>query len=199
MKRIIVLAIAIMSLASLSEAKVKFGIRGGLNITNMSFNYDVINANNKSGMYIGPTMKVGLPLGFDIDASLLYNKMEVKTDIYNENNEYIKMSREALSVPLNLRKGFGLGDKASVFIFAGPQFSVNIGDKKITEFDWKWKNADISVNVGAGAMLLNFLELKANYNIPCSNSGSSEDPAGVNESKVTGKTGGWQIGMALYF
>ena len=31
---------------------------------------------SKTGFYLGPTLKLGLPLGFDIDASLLYNQLE---------------------------------------------------------------------------------------------------------------------------
>ncbi|MDY3355838.1 MAG: hypothetical protein SOW79_06630, partial [Prevotella sp.] len=103
------------------------------------------------------------------------------------------IKRKAISIPLNLRKGFGFGDNASIFLFAGPQISWNIGDKSITEYNYKWKSADISVNAGVGVMLLKRIEVKANYTFPCSSAGKSEGGEPYNW-----KLKGWQLGMAIY-
>ena len=202
MKKFFIILSVMLMTAVAAEAKIKFGVRAGANITEMSFSTDVLDAKNRTGFYLGPTVKIGLPLGFDVDASVIYNQWEADTEIYSDNNTKApNLKRKALSLPLNLRKGFGLGDKASVFVFAGPQFSYNIGDKKIKEIDWEWKTTDISINVGVGAMLLNFLEVKANYNIPCGKTGEfkvGEAVDGVYDT-LRGKTGGWQIGAAVYF
>ena len=68
------IACAILMSAVTADAKVKFGIRGGVNITEMSFSSDVFEGKNRNGFYLGPTIKIGLPLGFDIDASAIYNQ-----------------------------------------------------------------------------------------------------------------------------
>ena len=181
-----IIALALLLATVSASAGIKFGIRGGVNVTNVSI--ADISGISKTGFYLGPTLKLGLPLGFDIDASLLYNQLEADPDIYVTQADYPTLhqadyptgdkgpniKRKAISIPLNLRKGFGFGDNASIFLFAGPQISWNIGDKSITEYKYKWKSADISVNAGVGVMLLKRIEVKANYTFPCSSAGKSE-------------------------
>lgn len=198
MKKYIFLLVTIVCISVNSEAKVKFGLRGGANITKMSFDKDVVDSKNTNGFYLGPTVKIGLPLGFDIDGSVVYSQWKVETDVFNANNTPIELKHKAIDIPLNLRKGFGLGDKASVFLFAGPQFSFNIGNKDLHDIDWTWKDSDISINLGVGAMLLNHIEVKANYNIPCGKTGSFNIENAVVKN-ISGKKKGWQIGAAIYF
>ena len=198
MKKYIFLLVTIVCISVNSEAKVKFGLRGGANITKMSFDKDVVDSKNTNGFYLGPTVKIGLPLGFDIDGSVVYSQWKVETDVFNANNTPIELKHKAIDIPLNLRKGFGLGDKASVFLFAGPQFSFNIGNKDLHDSGWTWKDSDISINLGVGAMLLNHIEVKANYNIPCGKTGSFNVENAVVKN-ISGKKKGWQIGAAIYF
>lgn len=198
MKKYIFLLVTIVCISVNSEAKVKFGLRGGANITKMSFDKDVVDSKNTNGFYLGPTVKIGLPLGFDIDGSVVYSQWKVETDVFNANNTPIELKHKAIDIPLNLRKGFGLGDKASVFLFAGPQFSFNIGNKDLHDIGWTWKDSDISINLGVGAMLLNHIEVKANYNIPCGKTGSFNVENAVVKN-ISGKKKGWQIGAAIYF
>lgn len=198
MKKYIFLLVTIVCISVNSEAKVKFGLQGGANITKMSFDKDVVDSKNTNGFYLGPTVKIGLPLGFDIDGSVVYSQWKVETDVFNANNTPIELKHKAIDIPLNLRKGFGLGDKASVFLFAGPQFSFNIGNKDLHDIDWTWKDSDISINLGVGAMLLNHIEVKANYNIPCGKTGSFNVENAVVKN-ISGKKKGWQIGAAIYF
>ena len=198
MKKYIFLLVTIVCISVNSEAKVKFGLRGGANITKMSCDKDVVDSKNTNGFYLGPTVKIGLPLGFDIDGSVVYSQWKVETDVFNANNTPIELKHKAIDIPLNLRKGFGLGDKASVFLFAGPQFSFNIGNKDLHDIDWTWKDSDISINLGVGAMLLNHIEVKANYNIPCGKTGSFNVENAVVKN-ISGKKKGWQIGAAIYF
>ena len=200
-----IIALALLLATVSASAGIKFGIRGGVNVTNVSI--ADVSGISKTGFYLGPTLKLGLPLGFDIDASLLYNQLEADPDIYVTQADYPTLhqadyptgdkgpniKRKAISIPLNLRKGFGFGDNASIFLFAGPQISWNIGDKSITEYNYKWKSADISVNAGVGVMLLKRIEVKANYTFPCSSAGKSE-----GGEPYDWKLKGWQIGMAIY-
>lgn len=54
-----------------AQAQFKFGLKGGLNVTNMSFSKDVVDVSNRAGFFIGPTAKFTVPivgLGFDISA-----------------------------------------------------------------------------------------------------------------------------------
>ena len=85
-------------------------------------------------------------------------------------------------------------------MYAGPQFSFNVGDKKIKEIDWEWKSSELSFNLGAGLMLLNKIEVSANYNIVCGKSGEFDaDLEAVRDIMGRGRSNAWQISAAYYF
>lgn len=199
-----------------AEAQVKFGIKGGLNVTSMSLNNEVFDASNRTGFFIGPTVKFTLPIvGLGIDASALYDQREAKAtaEIDNGTNGTQTYSStvksQAINIPINVRYGFGLGSTASLYLFAGPQFGFNVGDKNQSLFkdmgEWRLKSSTFSVNVGVGAMLLSHLQLSANYNIACGKTGDATISNTVSEtvssvfSKKNGRANAWQIGLAYYF
>ena len=67
--------VAVMLMLALqAQAQVKFGVKGGLNITTMKFSCHVLDKSNSEGYYIGPTMKFALPvIGIGVDASALFS------------------------------------------------------------------------------------------------------------------------------
>lgn len=76
MKKLFVILLGVFALgaATPAQAQVKFGVKGGLNVTNMTFTKDIFDASNKTGFFIGPMVKVSLPLGFSVDAAALYDQ-----------------------------------------------------------------------------------------------------------------------------
>ncbi len=199
-------AIAMMC-ATNAQAKVLFGLKGGLNVTSMSFSKEVLDASNRAGFFIGPTLKFSLPVvGLGIDASALYDQREAKVKVNDTESNAIK--QQAINIPVNLRYDIGLGSTASIYFFAGPQFGFNVGDKTQSIFkdaaDWKLKSSNFSVNLGLGVMALSHLQVSANYNIACGKTGD------VNLSGVAGdvlkdltssdgRANAWQIAVAYYF
>jgi len=205
MKKILLISALMFTISMSTQAKIRFGVRGGYNIAKMYFDNNILSSENIHGYYLGPTMKIDLPLGFDIDASALFNQTAVVTDLYKtsdsgffEDDGPLILRRKTFALPFNLRKGFGFGDNLSVFVFAGPQFDFSL-NKNISEdaYDWTWSDSMASINIGAGAMFFNHLELKVNYNIPCGKTGEFK----INdvEQHYEAKTGVWQIGAAIYF
>ena len=164
------LVAVMLMLASQAQAQIKFGVKGGLNVTTMKFNRHVLDKSNSEGFYFGPTMKFTLPVvGLGVDASALYNQCSSKMTAEQGNEQIITdreetLTRQAISIPVNLRYDVGLGDDASIYFFAGPQASFNVGGK-IKDIDWKWADTDFSVNVGFGVMLLSHLQVNTNYNV----------------------------------
>lgn len=203
MKKIsIILFVAAMMVALPSQAQlVKFGVKGGLNLTKIDMDHGV-DASNRTGFFFGPTMIVDLPLtGLDIDASALYDYRESKLDVYDENDIQETLKQQQIAIPINVRYGFGIGDVARVFAFAGPQFGFVI-DKEQSLWkntaDWKMKTSNFSVNVGVGAMVLNHLQATVNYNIACGKTGEVTW-RGTGEAIAKGKSNSWQIGVAYIF
>ena len=199
------LAFAMLFTANTAQAGVQFGLKGGVNVTSMSVDSKVFDASNRAGFFIGPTVKFTLPIvGLGIDASALYDQREAKVALpldesTNELPGSKSIKRQSIEIPINVRYGIGLGSIANIFLFAGPQFGFNVGDKSqeinpVTE--WKLKSSQFSVNVGAGVTLLNHLQVSANYNIAC---GKTGDLKIANLTKNGGRTNAWQIGLAYYF
>ena len=193
---VVVLFAALMT-AVPAKAEVKFGLKGGLNLTSMSLDANAISKSNQAGFFIGPTFKFTIPIvGLGFDASALYDQRKAEVD-----NTSVK--QQSIQIPINLRYGIGLGSTASIYFFAGPQFGFNVGDKDIkTDVgNWTFKSSNISANVGLGLMLLGHLQVSANYNFGLGKTGELDEylPGAVNAIKENGKLNAWQIGVAYFF
>lgn len=195
--------VLIMMAAIPSKAQVKFGVKGGLNVTHMSVSSDVYSADNNNGFFIGPTVKFTLPLvGIGIDAAALYDQRKGSLVSMNNRSEDVKF--KSINVPVNLRWNIGLGSLAGIYLAAGPQFGFALGDFS-DAWDsnfYKKENMNVSINLGAGLSLLKHLELGFTYNIQTKDSYTiTEVYAGSStDREITDiKTNAWQISAAYYF
>lgn len=199
-KTLVIIAVACIAFAMPTQAQVKFGLKGGVNLSSVSMDGDLeSNLSNQTGFYVGPTLKLIVPLvGLSVDASALFDQRSAEI---KGTNETIKS--QTLQVPINLRYGVGLSSIANVFVFAGPQFGFNIGDKKKVWEDaegWRLKESNISGNVGVGATVGGHLQITANYNFQISKAGEVVYET-ANGKEETGKMkfNTWQIGLAYFF
>ena len=201
MKKIFTLVVLLATMTVAVQAQVKFGVKGGLNITSMKLDKSVADKSNQAGFFIGPTVKFTLPVvGLGIDAAALYDQRSAK--VLDET-----LKQQSIQIPINLRYGIGLGSTASIYIFAGPQFGFAIGDK-VTELandaaDWRLKDSNLSANVGLGLMLLNHLQVSANYNIALGTTGEVDVNNAINTAWNTAigkaKANAWQLSVAYFF
>ena len=58
----VLMVVAAMMFATNANAQIKFGLKGGLDVTNMSLSNDVFDASNKTGFFVGPMVKVTIPI-----------------------------------------------------------------------------------------------------------------------------------------
>ena len=201
MKKILTLVVLLATITVAAQAQVKFGVKGGLNLTSTKLDKSAVDKSNQAGFFIGPTINFTLPVvGLGIDAAALYDQRSAK--VLDET-----LKQQSIQIPINLRYGFGLGNTASVYIFAGPQFGFAIGDK-VTELandaaDWRLKDSNLSANVGLGLMLLNHLQISANYNIALGTTGEVDVNNAVNTAWNTAigkaKANAWQLSVAYFF
>ena len=205
----IVFIVAAMLFTTNANAQIKFGLKGGLNVTSMSFSKEVFDASNKTGFFVGPMLKITVPIvGLSFDAAALYDQKEADVKYAGTNGELGKVNvrQQSINIPVNLRYGFGLSSLANIFLFAGPQWGINVGDK-----NFKWdeassyslKKSNFSVNVGAGVTLLNHLQVSANYNIACGKSAdaslSKALDAVANADNDKSRNNSWQIALGYWF
>ena len=187
-----------------SNAQVKFGLMAGINMDKVSGTDNLAGAiESRTGFFVGPTVKFTLPIvGLGLDASALYDHREGKGKDVDQT-----IKADAIQIPINLRYGFGLGETAQIFFFAGPQFGFNIGSNKTlaeqantAKTEWTLKSSNFSANVGIGAMLLSHLQAKLNYNFALGKTGEIETTVnGVTKTIGGAKANAWQISLAYFF
>ena len=200
MKRIITLVVLAVAITLSAQAQgIKFGVKGGLDIVNMSFDKKVFDTSNKVGWFIGPSLKVSLPVpGLGVDIAALYDQK--KSEVNNET-----ITQKSIIVPVNARYSFGVGSAASIYLAAGPQFGFNVGDD---EFKWttngventfQLKKSAFSINLGAGVTLLKHLEIGFAYNIGLGKTADVTVEQASQEIKDETAPKSWQISAAYYF
>lgn len=186
-----------------ANAQVKLGLKGGLNVTNMSFSEDLVSSSNRAGFFIGPSVKVSIPLaGLGVDAALLYDQRD--SEVSDDDGYSYSLKQHSINIPINLRYNIGLGSLAAVYLAAGPQFGVNVGGKSIglgTLGTYSMSDTNFSINVGAGVTLLSHVEVGFTYNIACGKTGdlSVWDAAqSVWSQSTRGRANAWQVSVAYY-
>lgn len=200
MKKVLVIIAFVAAFVTTASAQVDFGLRGGANFTSISVSH--FDTSNRTGFYVGPTVKFTVPVvGLSFDISALYDQRSAKVGIDNSEKETVKQHQ--ITVPINVRYGWGLSSVANVFVFVGPQFGFNVGDKDKTLFDqaregeWTLKSSNFSMNVGLGATVLKHLEAKINYNFALGKTGELTYREITNSYSV--RNNAWQLGLAYYF
>ena len=193
--------LAFFAVVPASAQNIDFGLKGGVNVSSMSFGEDAIDkiAKDRIGWFVGPSLKISLPLlplGFDIAA--FYDQKEAEIA-----DETVK--QQSVLIPINVRANIGLGSMAAVYLAAGPQFGFNVGKD---EFEWtrngvkeefQLKKSAFSVNLGAGLTLIDHLEIGFTYNIPVGDTGNLSWKDAVNAVKDDNKMSTWTVSAAYYF
>ncbi len=204
MKKIFGIAITLCLLASAPAfAQLNFGVKAGMNLSSKPRSID--DAKGKTGFFIGPTAKLMLPIvGLGIEGNLLYSQSS--SELGGED-----ITRRSIEVPIYLRYELSLpvvNKFLEPFVAVGPQFGWTMGDgdeswkesgKEVAK--WEYKKSNLSLNLGAGATVLNHIQLHINYNIALGNTGEwKENTAGQGLDYIKGtKVNTWQVSAAYIF
>ena len=194
-----------LSLAE-AQAQVRFGVKGGFQLAEMEFNSKALKESNRAGFFIGPTLKIGLPItGLSVDATLLFDQrdLRVQGDTFKQ---------KSLVAQGNMRAGAGLGDALSLFISAGPQFSFNVGDDVKQWFaddgdlkQFSLQETMLSFNIGAGATIAKHLEASVCYNLPISKTADftwqqlGDELSDQTWHHAKTRTNAWSLAVVYYF
>lgn len=183
MKKVIsvmMVAVALMMAAPAQAQLIKFGVKGGVNMSELDFDggYEG-NKDNATGFFIGPMAEFTLPIvGLGIDGAVMFSQRGK-----NETKE------QGFEVPVNLKYTIGLGSMAGVYLAAGPDFFFNLKDFDVE--GGKAKKSQVAVNIGAGLKLLSKLQLGVTYQIPMGDSFEWKNLEGKNKT--------WQVSAAYMF
>lgn len=182
---------ACIMMALPAQAQLKFGLKGGLNISKVTFSASDINSDNRTGFFIGPMAEFTIPvIGVGIDAAALYTQSGAKMKYENES---LDKNLKTIEIPVNLKYNFGLGSMAGVYVAAGPQFGFNVGSGHLGDYDIK--DCNTTFNVGAGVKLILHLQIGVNYNFSINKVAKYEEEG----KKYDMKKNTWQVSLAYLF
>ena len=181
---VLMVAVALMMAAPAQAQLIKFGLKGGVNLSKLDIDggYEG-NKDNSTGYFIGPMAEITLPLvGLGIDGAVMFaqrGKAELK--------------QQGLEVPVNLKFTMGAGSMLGFYLAAGPDFFFNFKDIDVA--GWEAKKTQVALNLGAGFKLLRKLQIGVTYQIPMGDSFELKDAG----SLVTAKNKTWQASLAYIF
>ncbi|MDH5033340.1 porin family protein [Chryseobacterium cucumeris] len=141
---------------STSSPKIKFGLKAGLNVSNLS-NMDM---NSKAGFYGGVFVNIPVAKDFSVQPEVLYNAVGAK----EKGGSNAKLNLEYLSVPVM----FQYKALPNLYVEAGPQFSFLIDARlKKSASTGALKNAtqsfDFGIGLGAGYNLTKNIGVNIRY------------------------------------
>ena len=193
----LVLIILMAFIAVPAKSQLKFGVKGGLNISSVHLNSDILKADNVTGFQIGPMIETTIPLiGVGLDAAILYSQkgMEVKSETGTSTN----VKTDYIDVPVNLKWKFGL-PIIKGYLAAGPYIGFRVGGDKFWEIPGsvvgqvKAKNFSAGLNFGAGVELISHLQVGINYGLGLTDNYSAE------KYDLNAKNRGWSVTAAILF
>ena len=174
---VLMVAVALMMAAPAQAQLFKFGVKGGLNMSELDA--DGYKGENSTGFFIGPMAEITLPiLGLGVDGAVMFSQ--------RGKDEF---KQQGIEVPVNLKYSFGLGSMLGVYLAAGPDFFFNFKDIKLD--DAEANKTQVALNLGAGVKLLRKLQVGVTYQVPMGNSFE------VENVDVKNKT--WQVSLAYMF
>ena len=193
----LVLVILMVFIAVPAKSQLKFGVKGGLNISSVHLNSDILKADNVTGFQIGPMIETTIPLiGVGLDAAILYSQKGM--DVKSETGTSTNVKTDYIDVPVNLKWKFGL-PIIKGYLAAGPCIGFRVGGDKFWEIPGsvvgqvKAKNFSAGLNFGAGVELISHLQVGINYGLGLTDNYSAE------KYDLNAKNRGWSVTAAILF
>ncbi|MCV2484193.1 PorT family protein [Flavobacterium sp. SH_e] len=187
MKRIILSAIAVMMCAFANAQELKYGVKGGLNLSNFTGDTDGVNLKSKAGFDFGGFVEIKLSDKFSIQPELLYSTQgskakdqvqQVDDILYNAD---VCFNLSYLNMPVMFK--YYVADKFNVEV--GPQIGFLTSAKTKTtldgysgshEMDVKdiFESIDFGLNLGTGYDFTDHLSVGLRYNLGLANIAKTE-------------------------
>lgn len=203
-KLIIALCFVLLNVG-IASSQIRFGVKGGFDVSSTRINKDILNAHNRLGFQIGGTMEVMAPLvGWGGEVSVLYGhqQYDVKGMKDPSKGDYTMTNYDYLRIPLNLKKKFSILGLLGAFIQAGPYAEVKLSGGDFKEKggfnQFKSKSFGMGINAGAGIEVLNHLELGMYYRKALTNDYSSNKP-GIGDYLWKKKPSNWSVNLTYFF
>ena len=127
MKKGLLLFVCVLALTTLSQAQVRFGVKAGINLANVSGD-DVDGNSMKIGFNAGAVAKISVSEAFSIQPEIVYSDQGAKLE------DDVKLNLSYINIPILAQYNTG-----GFIIETGPQFGFRMGaklDRKSTRLNF---------------------------------------------------------------
>ena len=183
-----------------ASAQLRFGVRGGIDVSSTKLNTDMFKASNQLGFQVGPTAEFIVPMsGFGADIAVLYGHKEYK--LKDKQADGSLSDYDYISVPINIKQRIGVGP-IGIFFTGGVYGNVKVGDEGADNADdvisaYKHKNFIFGLGAGAGVNLFKHLDVGLYFRGDLTNNYSHEYmDADTFQNK---KNQYWTVGVNYFF
>lgn len=198
MKKVFGILLTLVLLAAPASAQFDFGFKAGVNMPEKPSNISEM-TKSRTGWFVGPTAKFVIPIiGLGAEVNLLYSQ--------NSNEiEGTTVTRKSFELPVYLRYEFSLplvNQFLEPFLAVGPQWSWNVGGKtkSLGGSEYSFRDSNLSLNFGLGAIVLDHIQLHANYNLALGSTADYETWVYGGKNLISkSKTNTWQFSIAYIF
>lgn len=194
MKKVILSAIAVMAFGMANAQDVKFGLKGGLNVSNFSGDTEGIDFKSRFGFNAGGFVEIKFSEKFALQPEILYSTQGAKVDNFNLDvdgigtvNADVAFNFAYINVPVMFK--YFAAEKFS--LEAGPQIGFLVSAETKTKVDGygsskvdikdNFESIDFGLNLGAGYDFTENLSVGARYNLGLANIAKTEEG---DDSKV---------------
>ena len=209
-----------LSISFSANAQVKFGVKGGLNITNLSVGLvsDATNAlKSYSGFNAGLALNISLPLGFAIQPEVLYSQSGSNIKLIPDGGALDQILEDyrtsfvvgSIQVPIGLQWGIKLGPVrpyAQLVPYIGFPLSFSVKSQlaeETTKFDKETFNTlDYGIGAGIGLDVWK-LQVSARYNWSLGKLYTQQETSILGQimgkEKGDAKLSGFELSLAIFF
>lgn len=164
MKKVILTTIAILAFGFANAQQTRFGVKGGLNITNFSGDND---SNALVGFQLGGFAEIKVIERLSIQPELLFSTQGASFDAIGNNND-IDYKLNYINIPVLAK--FYITKQFTVE--AGPQLGFLVSAKRDgNDIKDNYKSTDLGFNFGAGYNITDNFSVNLRYTVGLSNVG----------------------------
>ncbi|CAC9974128.1 porin family protein [Flavobacterium panici] len=194
MKKVMLSAIAVMAFGMANAQDVKFGLKGGLNVSNFSGDTEGIDFKSRFGFNVGGFVEIKFSEKFALQPEVLYSTQGAKVDNFNLDvdgigtvNADVAFNLTYINVPVMFK--YFAAEKFS--LEAGPQIGFLVSAETKTKVDGygsskvdikdNFESIDFGLNLGAGYDFTENFSAGVRYNLGLANIAKTEEG---DDSKV---------------
>lgn len=187
MKKILLTLITIIAINAATSAQIRFGVKGGINLANVSKIEQGVSYVTSSNLafHVGIVLDSPLSENFSIQPALLFSQ---KGFIFNDSRDIYELTSNYIEVPVNFL--YHVTDALTVG--AGPYLGYALsasgketsrGKSQTIDFDLA-KRIDYGINITAGYEVIAGLVISANYSLGLANFGINAPSTSIKNNVI---------------